>query len=201
MRVAGKSSGFALLLVLWTLVMLSTIALALAATVGTEVRASQDSWNDLQAERLATSGHELTAYLETRALGTPVEDLAGLPVQAVISGLSYHAVFDAGSVDIVLEGENGKFDVMSASEEEIAAFFTSWTGDPARAREIAASIADWMDNDDEVRPFGAETTAYFGRGYRPRNAGLGAADLILVKGVNPEDFSPSIINLKDTPTV
>src|SRR5262245_13866850 len=164
MRATGTSSGFALLLVLWTLVMLSAVALSLAASVGTEVRASQDSWNDLQAERLATSGHELAAYLETRALGTPIEDLTGLPVEAVISGLSYRAASDAVSVDIVLEGENGKFDVLSAPEEETAAFFTSWTGDPARGREIAASIADWMDNDDEIRPFGAETTAYFGRG-------------------------------------
>src|SRR5262245_44254198 len=60
-----RSSGFALLLVLWTLVILSTLALTLAASVGTEVHVSQEAWNELQAERLANAGHEIVAYLQT----------------------------------------------------------------------------------------------------------------------------------------
>jgi hypothetical protein len=61
-----KSSGFALILVLWTLVLLSTIALTFAATVRTEVQSAQDLWDDLQAELLAGSGHDLAAYLAYR---------------------------------------------------------------------------------------------------------------------------------------
>ena len=105
------SSGFALLLVLWTLVILSAVALTFAASASTEVRASQDSWNDLQAERFAQSGHDFESYLETRMIGTDRENLAGLPVQAVVAGLKYRVVLDRGTIDLVLEGENGKFDL------------------------------------------------------------------------------------------
>src|SRR5438067_4108023 len=119
LRTAGRvvsmrkisSSGFALLLVLWTLVMLSMIALTLAASVNTEVRGNQDAWNQLQADQLATSGHELATYLETRFTGTASEDFTGLPVEAVTPGLLYRVSMKAGTVDLLLEGENGRFNV------------------------------------------------------------------------------------------
>ncbi len=201
MRRESTSSGVALVMVLWTLAILSAIALTLAASVGTEVRASQDLWNDLQAEQLAKAGQELALYLDTRSLGTTSEDLSGLPVQPVVAGLKYLVGFDVGSVDIALEGENGKFDVSAATEEDLSSFFTSWTGDPTRGREIAASIGDWVDSNDEVRPMGAESASYAGLGYSPRNSSLGAADLFLIRGLRPDDFGPSLVNSSTVPTV
>src|SRR5438093_1875005 len=186
MRTHQASSGFALLLVFSTLVMLSAIALTLAAAVGTEVRVAQDSWNVLQAERLAKSGHEVAAYLESRVLGSTTEDLAGLPVAPVIAGIRYRVTCEAGTTGIVLEVANGKLDVTSAKEDEVAAFFAAWTGDSDRGRQIAAAIADWIDYDDEIRPFGAEAESYLNRGYRPRNGPLGSADLHLIQGITPE---------------
>jgi len=195
------SSGFALLLVLWTLVVLSTIALTLAASAGGELRAGQETWNELQAERLAQSGHEFAAYLEYRGIGTSIEDFAGLPVQQAIAGLQYRVVLDIGSVDLVLEGANARLDIGVASEEDMARFFTSWTGDSTRSHEIAASIVDWRDSDDDPRPFGAESAWYSGRGYRPRNAGIGTADLFLIKGMKPDDFLPIMQNGGEAPVV
>jgi Tfp pilus assembly protein PilV len=201
MKTHQTSSGFALMLVLWTLVVLSAIALTLAASVGTEIRASQDSWNDLQAERLAKSGHEMAQYLETRSLGVPTEDLSGLAVEHVVAGLKYQVAFDIGTVELTLEGENGKFDLASATEEDAATFFSTWTGDFNRGREIAASIADWIDTNDEPRSFGAEFPWYSSRGYRPRNAVLGASDPLLVKGITPDDFLPAMIGSESTPAI
>src|SRR5262245_12326403 len=129
MRIHQPSSGFALLLALSTLAMLSAVALTLAATAGTEVRVAQDSWNTLQAECLAKSGYEVATYLESRRLGATDEDLTSLPVAPVVTGMTYRVSFDAGTTDIILEGENGKFDLTSAKEEEVAAFFALWTGD------------------------------------------------------------------------
>jgi Type II secretion system (T2SS), protein K len=196
-----SSSGFALLLVLWTLVILSTIALTLAASVGTEVHASQEAWNELQAERLAKAGHEFAAYLETRGVGTANEDLAGLRVDPMIPGLKYRVSVDGGTVDVVFEGENGKFDLAAASEEDRAEFFARATGESDRGREITAAIADWMDPDDDLRLFGAESAQYLTRGYRPRNAALGAADLFLINGMRPDDFLPTINGSSETPEV
>jgi type II secretory pathway component PulK len=195
------TSGFALVLVLWTLVVLSTIALTLAASVGTEVRSAQESWNALHAERLAKSGHEFAAYLETRAIGTTREDLTNLPVQPVIPGFRYRAQLGAGSIELLLEGENGKLDLDFSGEEVAAGFFTAWTGNANRGAEIAASLADWRDPDDESRPVGAESAWYSGRGFRPRNARLGAADVIMVRGLTPGDFAPAVIESSDGVTV
>jgi type II secretory pathway component PulK len=188
-----RTSGFAVVLVLWTLVLLSTIALTLASTVGTETKAAQDLWNDLQAERLAISGHQFEEYLETRGLGVSTEDLTGLPVDPLVPGYRYRVRLDSGTIDFLLEGENGKIDLVSADEETLIRFFTAWTGDAARGRRISDSILDWTDPDDSPRPLGAEAAAYAGNGYLPRNASLGAADLFLIKGLMPTDFFPSTI--------
>jgi general secretion pathway protein K len=191
--VKRTTSGFAVVLVLWTLVLLSTIALTLASTVGTETKAAQDLWNDLQAERLAASGHEFEQYLQTRGLGVSTEDLSGLPVEPLVPGYRYRVRLDSGTIDLLLEGENGKIDLASADEETLIRFFTAWTGDAGRGRLISDSILDWIDPDDSPRPLGAEAAAYAGNGYLPRNASIGAADLFLIKGLMPTDFFPSTI--------
>jgi type II secretory pathway component PulK len=203
MRAKAKpvSSGFALLLVLWTLVILSTLALTFAVTAGTEIRASQDAWVDLQASELARAGHEFASYLQTRGLGTSGEDLSGLPVERVVPGLTYRVTLVGSSIDLFFEGENAKLDIAAAPEDVSRAFFTAWTGDPERGREIAASIADWMDADNMARPFGAESESYAGRGYLPRNSGLGLADLLLVKGLTAQDFAPAIVDNNGIPSV
>jgi Type II secretion system (T2SS), protein K len=200
MKRRSNSAGFALLLVLWTLIILSTIALTLAASVGTEVRASQDAWNDLQAERLARSGHDMATYLETRGGGTRGEDFSNLPAEVLTPGMKYRVSFDIGAVEILYEGENGKIDIANASEENIRAFFTAWTGDANRGREIADSLADWTDANDDPRPYGAESFWYLNRGYLPRNGPLGSADLFLVKGLTPNDFAPTLVDSDKGPS-
>jgi hypothetical protein len=127
--------------------------------------------------------------------------LTGLPVEPVIPGLTYRVRFDAGTADLTLEGENGRLDVNTVSQEVNEAFFASWSGDPIRGREVAASIADWIDTDEDVRLLGAESPFYLGRGYSPRTGGLGVADLPLVKGTAPDDFRPAIIEANDTAAV
>ena len=200
MNRSAESAGFALLLVLWTLIILSTIALTLAAAVGTEVRASQDVWNDLQTERLARSGHDFATYLESRGAGTTGEDFSNLPVETLTPGMKYRVAVDIGAVEILYEGENGKIDISTVSEETAAAFFTAWTGDANRGREIAASLADWTDNNDDPRPYGAESAWYLNRGYLPRNGPLGSADLFLVKGLTPGDFAPALVDSEKGPS-
>ena len=198
MSTRRASSGFALLLVMWTLLLLSVVALTLAATVRTETRSAQYLFNDLQNERLAKSGHELAAYLETRGLASPAEDLTGLPVEPVVPDYSYRMRLEPGTVELFLEGENGKIDLSSADEQAAISFFTWRTGDAARPRQITESLADWSDSDDSIRPFGAESSWYLASGYRPRNAGLGAADLFLIKGLTPADFFPAVVDSLDS---
>jgi type II secretory pathway component PulK len=173
---------------------LSVISLTLAATVGTETRSAQYLWDDLQSERLAKSGHELAAYLETKGLASPAEELTGLPVEPVVPDYSYRIRLEPGTVELFLEGENGKIDLSSADEQTAISFFSWWAVDRDRPRQITESLADWIDSDDSIRSFGAESSWYLASGYRPRNAGLGAADLFLIKGLTPADFFPSVVD-------
>jgi DNA uptake protein ComE-like DNA-binding protein len=53
--------------------------------------------------------------------------------------------------------------------------------------EIADSILDWIDEDDDPRPFGAEAQYYSYDGYEPRNGPIASLDeLLMVNGVTPE---------------
>ena len=59
---------------------------------------------------------------------------------------------------------------------------------PGMTEEAADSILDWIDEDDEARPNGAEVDYYstLPMPYAPKNAPLETVDeLLLVKGVYP----------------
>ncbi len=68
---------------------------------------------------------------------------------------------------------------------------------PGMTPAIADAVLDWIDEDDEARPFGVEASGYAAAGlpYMPRNAPLHSLDeLLLVRGVNGqwlfgEDFN------------
>ncbi|HLW66430.1 MAG TPA: type II secretion system protein GspK [Gemmataceae bacterium] len=61
--------------------------------------------------------------------------------------------------------------------------------DPNMTADIADSIIDWIDSDDDPRPNGAESSYYQGLSppYRAKNAPLESVEeLLLVKGVTPQ---------------
>lgn len=60
---------------------------------------------------------------------------------------------------------------------------------PGMSDEIADSILDWLDDDDEPREFGAEASYYSGMSpaYAPKNGPLTTLEeLLLVRGVTPQ---------------
>jgi len=62
-------------------------------------------------------------------------------------------------------------------------------GLPGMTEEIADAILDWLDEDDQVREFGAEIDYYSGLepAYAPKNGPLESIEeLLLVRGVTPE---------------
>jgi type II secretory pathway component PulK len=57
-------------------------------------------------------------------------------------------------------------------------------GLPGMTDDIADSILDWMDQDEEPREFGAESEYYAGFGYAPKNGPLESIEeLLLVRGI------------------
>src|SRR5215467_9517659 len=102
-----SNAGIALIAVMAALMVLSAIALGLAASVRTEARIDAVDWDALQAEELARSGQEFAAFLETRGLSKSPDFMAGLPFEAPMPGFHYRAQLTTGVVDIYFESDNG----------------------------------------------------------------------------------------------
>ena len=197
----SRAQGFALLVVLWVVAILSALSLALVASSRVEARNAAVEWDRLVAQRLARSGQELALYLQFKGLGLPNEDLSGLPIDVRIHGFRYALRFPEGSVELFLETDIGKINPATADAQLLQNFFTLWTGDAGSGMLITEAIKDWCDLDSEVRPGGAEAGFYSSLGYTPRNAGLGVADLPLIRGISSGDFYPKVINNSSGATI
>jgi general secretion pathway protein K len=182
------NSGIALIAVMAALMVLSAIAIGLAASVQTEARIDAADFDGIQGEELARSAQEFALFLETRGLKKTPDFLAGLPFEAVTPGFHYRSDLPTGSVDIYFEADNGKIDLSAAPPELLTNFFAMWTGDFTKGQFITAAIEDWRDSDDIVRPNGAEAESYADLGYLPRNSGVGLADAPLIRGMSMDDF-------------
>jgi type II secretory pathway component PulK len=186
-----RSSGFAMLLVLWIVLALSAVALSAFLSVDTQAKITSSEREALSTEQLAHSGQQVVSYLATRGLGTQNEDLAGLPIEVVIPSFHYRIQFPSGSVEIYLESESGKINPAVAPQPVLENFFSLWTGNPNEGSRITAAIQDWQDPDSDERIDGAEASFYSDLGYVPRNAHMSFGDLALIRGLSFQDFRPS----------
>ena len=88
-----------------------------------------------------------------------------------------------------MENESGKLNINSlplqlSRADEARARLTALPGIDLR---IADSILDWLDDDDNTRPAGAETSFYSQLGYRPRQGQVQSlGELLRVRGITPE---------------
>ncbi len=188
-----QDGGFALLAVLWVLVILSAIAASLTASASLEARIVVAAQEGLVAERLAVSGLEFASYLESRGLGTAREDLSNLPVSVVETGFQYRLQLPDATVEIFLESDNAKINPWMAPEPLLLNFLSNWTGNRQAAARIVAALEDWRDPDDLPLELGAEATAYAGTGYVPRNGLAGVGDLALIRGIGLDDLRPIVV--------
>ena len=193
---SATEPGFALIVVLWVVALVSIVALSLAVAIRAEIDTSIAGRDSLRAELLAESGLAIADFLEIRTPDVEARDLAeltGVPVTVAPGGRRYRFTLPEGTIDLFLEGEDGKINLSTASDELIANFFTLWTDDTTRGAEIAAAISDWRDTDSQLSLFGAETLAYQNSGYLPRNDELGMADTLLIRGLGREDQQRRVV--------
>jgi type II secretory pathway component PulK len=188
LRVPARHHGFALVTVLAVILIVSAVALTLASTMRVEALQVFGDRTGLELDELSAAGQEMAAYLVSRGLGGPLENLEGLPVEVIQPRFHYVVRFPAGNVDLYLDAEDGKLNLSTAPEALLEGFFTAWSGDAARGREVAAVVKDWRDPDDVPESGGAEGPGYLAAGYAPRNAPLSVGDSMLLRGIAPEDF-------------
>ncbi|WP_332821111.1 general secretion pathway protein GspK [Pseudomonas sp.] len=144
------ASGVALVGVLWLLVLLSLIALNLSTGSRTELQLAGNARLAASARHVAEAGVNwgVWSLLQTNTAGW----LADGSVRSL--------ELDGISVAVALFDEQGKIDLNEADLPLLAGLFESVGLDEKAALAQAEVILDWRDEDDLLRPTGAEEEQY-----------------------------------------
>lgn len=162
-------------------------------------RTDPSAWWDVQAEtperpyrlrNVLMWSEGYTRESDPLRQGQTYEDL--LAADEIIPAWRYSvvAINHDGIEDTMRYGltpEAGKLNINSASEEELTRLLTEVLADlnQENAPQLVDALLDWLDEDDDVRPNGAERDYYefLDPGYRPKNGPLESIEeLLLVKG-------------------
>src|SRR4030042_2890855 len=136
--------GVALLLVLWALVLLGTLALGFSWSMRTEAMAARNGIDETRAYFQARTGVNRAVVL-----------LASLPADNVLAATIAGADGDA-SYEGRMESESGKMDVNLVGEEVLLETLKKGGFPEEEAEGVRDAILDWRDEDDVPRPSGAE---------------------------------------------
>ena len=197
-----RRRGAVLLLVLVVVPVLALGCYGFTHWMRAEARASSVTVQQIQACWLAESGIELVRALladpETLVPGTLNLDdnPSELGAQIIFEGINGRA----GMVSLVVSNTEGtdsqiQFGLVSESAKiplhvsELELTRNSLMGLPNMTEQIADSILDWIDDDDEERELGVEMLYYgfLDPPYEPRNGPPKTLDeLLLVDGVTAE---------------
>jgi len=174
-----RSRGFALIIVLWTLVLLSLVMTHIVVTGRTEARIAANLTANADAE--------------AQADGAVMETVFRL-IDASEShwNVGDHALnLKRAKAQISVLQENGKVNPNAASVELMAALLVSCGAEPAQAGSLAAAISDWRSPGEQPGPGGAKLRQYRAAGmdHAPPNAPFESLDeLQRVIGMTPELF-------------
>ncbi|MFK5920875.1 MAG: type II secretion system protein GspK [Verrucomicrobiota bacterium] len=178
MRVSNNKEsvrGIALLAVMFALMVLLFVATAMWES-------AQFGWDENSLERqrfmarqLAESGVALAMHPKMKS-GDP---------------LLHQEYPDGRRFDVYVGTEGGRI-LVNAIEDQVMAdtvreLFILWGLDATKASIAAESLADWIDEDSEVKTSGAENDYYAARGFPsyPSNAPLVSIEqMLLVKGMD-----------------
>ena len=158
----GRHGGFALILVIWAIVLLASLAAGFAFAVRHEIRVAGDMASVARAEAAASAALHTAALLLGRA--DPEERwqadtrLRSMPWPDAVIGVR-------------VQSESGRIDINRAPRALLLGLFAQFFP-PGRADALVDALIDWRDDDDEPEPAGAEREAYeqAGYAYGPANA-------------------------------
>ena len=176
----ARERGIALLMVLWTLLLLALLAAIFGTNTRTEVNLARNLVENAQAEALADAG-----------VYRAITGLSMEPGEGGFGGdgriYTWHA--SGGEVRFAIRDEGGKVDLNQAPDILLRELFVAVGVDPERGEQLAQAIADFRDEDSDKRPNGAEERDYASAGlaYGPKNQPFELVDeLTYVLGVTPE---------------
>ncbi len=184
----GGQRGFSLLLALWALALLAFLAILISQSSGRHARHVRLYLDLARADAAAGAGISL-ATLDLMAGREDGSWRRRFPPGGSPASCLFE---DDVTLTIAVEDEAGKIDLNGASERLLTALLAGTGIELARARRLAAAIADYRDPDDIRRPDGAEAADYRDAGVanRPKNAPFESREeLHLVLGLNRDDIA------------
>ncbi|WP_197442837.1 type II secretion system protein GspK [Lignipirellula cremea] len=211
-RQANRSRrGMVLVIVLVTVMFLSLAAYSFAQFMLAQYEAADLTGRQIQARQLVDSGVEAirlflvqdeTGQRDAGGVYDNPESFRGVlvldsPDPAARGNFTVLAptVNDLGQFDGLrfgLEDESARLNLnalLLADEQQENGGRDLLMGLPAMTQDTADAIMDWLDDDDEVREFGAELDHYSSLDppYQPKNGPLATVEeLLLVRGVTPQ---------------
>jgi general secretion pathway protein K len=134
--------GVILVTVLWSIALLSALAMAASTTFRGFVGVMAVDRDRVQAGALLTAGLETTAGLMANGGDTPLND-----------GIETTVTLSTGSVHASASDEGGRIDIGKAPVEVLAALFRAVAGPAIDADMIARSIVAWREpSESDAQP-------------------------------------------------
>ncbi len=187
---AGRDRGFALLIVLWTLGLLSLIATQILASGRSETQLAANIRSNALAEAAADGAVNQSVLRLMQGAWRP-------------DGTPHVLRIAAAVVEVRMEDEARKINPNFAPPAVMAALLRTIGLDPARATSLAAAIADWRTRSVEPLPGGAKAAQYRAAGlpYGPALRPFENLDeLGLVLGMRPTSSPASSRCCRSTAT-
>lgn len=190
--------GFALVIVLFVLLLLSMLGGAFALAVRTEALAVRNAGEDLAGYALALAGvqqalAEVVGEWEVNFLDPSGAMRFARKDGSPLPSLAESVRVTAGEVGYRILDEEGKINVNRADQKLLAALLRVVELPPGtNIDEVVDAILDWVDSDRLRRLNGAEDDYYLALRipYLPKNGPMGALEeLLLVKGITPELYA------------
>ena len=178
-RAARGQRGFALLIVLWALVLIAFVTAHVTASGRTEIRIAGNLAANAAAQAAADGG----IYQAIFNLSDPRPDR-----RWVLDGATHEVQIGRSLVTLRLEDEDAKVNPSLASPALLAALLRVLGADPASAADLADAIAEWVGSAPNRRPPEALLAEYQAAGldYGPPGTPLETLDeLGRVRGMTP----------------
>ncbi|MDB4483710.1 general secretion pathway protein GspK, partial [bacterium] len=211
----GRRQGMLLVIVLVTVVILSLSVYTFTALMQTEEEASRLGTRQLQSKNLVDSGMDFVRLYLSNSEATIREKggrwdnptyFQAVPVAVANSDAALVGYFSVATSSLDEEGapegqrfglidESSKINLNTMPYAEATLSLSGGNvrdllmGMPEMTEEIADSILDWMDADDDSRDYGVESAYYEGLSppYSAKNGPLDSMDeLLLIYGVTPQ---------------
>jgi type II secretory pathway component PulK len=196
----NSRGGFATIMVLGVIIVAAVVLGMLQTTAFSQAAAGRESLGRVRAYWAARAGVEATiARLEfdtqnpdTSDAFKVIDEMVDVASEELLSA-SYRIVTTEGKKEVPGPADaHAKLNINRLTRDQLLEL------EPLMTEDIADSILDWIDPDDEPNAQGAEFPYYMSLpyGYMPRNGPMRSiAELELVAGVDPQDVRGEDWNL------